>query len=218
MPSGGSSSSRTSTVSSSPTRPPTPACRRSTSMRPAPKDSTGSSSSDSSKLPRRSRRTGVLARHQRAPRFGGRLRPDRGVRRDPPRSPRPAPGGQRQQARHHATHRPVLRVLRVLEACRGQRTDGPLILRPTSGKAGRAARRLPDGAPDRQDRGHPTTHQPALPAPRRHHQRPRRRSTPVRRTDPRPPRRPPHHPALRPSPRQPPPPRRPLPHAYVAGV
>jgi integrase/recombinase XerD len=25
-------------------------------------------------------------------------------------------------------------VLRVLEACRGQRTDGPLILRPTSGK------------------------------------------------------------------------------------
>ena len=25
-------------------------------------------------------------------------------------------------------------VLRVLEACRGQRTDGPLIRRPTSGK------------------------------------------------------------------------------------
>ncbi len=28
----------------------------------------------------------------------------------------------------------TLPVLRVLEACRGQRTDGPLILRPTSGK------------------------------------------------------------------------------------
>lgn len=30
-------------------------------------------------------------------------------------------------------------VLRVLEACRGQRTDGPLVLRPVSGKPGRSA-------------------------------------------------------------------------------
>lgn len=63
-------------------------------------------------------------------------------------------------------------VLRVLEARCGPRTDGPLILRPTSGKPGRPPRRIPDGAPDRQDRRHPATHQPALPAPRSDHQLP----------------------------------------------
>jgi integrase/recombinase XerD len=40
-------------------------------------------------------------------------------------------GRQRRQARDHAVDRPVLRVL---EACRGDRITGPLILRPTSGK------------------------------------------------------------------------------------
>ena len=53
---------------------------------------------------------------------------------------------------------------------------------------------------------------PPLTAPRRHHQRPRRRRPAARRPDPGPSRRPPHHRALRPSPRQPRPPRRPLPH------
>ena len=48
-------------------------------------------------------------------------------------------------------------VLRVLEACRGQRASGPLILRPVSPPARRPARRLPDGRPDRQ-------RQPASPA------------------------------------------------------
>ena len=48
---------------------------------------------------------------------------DRGLmessRRDPARAPRAAPGRQGQQARHHAHTVPVLRVL---EACRGERT------------------------------------------------------------------------------------------------
>jgi len=53
------------------------------------------------------------------------------------------------------------------------------------GKAGRPARRLPDGAPESQGRRHPQAHQPPLPAPRRHHQRPRRRRPAARRADPR---------------------------------
>ena len=103
-------------------------------------------------------------------------------------------------------------VLRVLEACRGQRTEGPLVLRPVSGQADRPPRRLPDGRPDREDRRHPAAHQPALAAARRDHQRPRRRRPAPRRPDPRPARRPAHHRALRPRPRQPRPTRRPLPH------
>ena len=46
-------------------------------------------------------------------------------------------------------------VLRVLEACRGQRVCGPLILRPVSGQADRPARRVPDGRPDRDGRRDP---------------------------------------------------------------
>ena len=103
-------------------------------------------------------------------------------------------------------------VLRVLEACRGQRTAGPLVLRPISGKpidrrdVYRMVARIAKAA------RHPAAHQPALAAPRGDHQRPRRRRPAPRRPDPRPPRRPPNHRALRPRPRQPRPPRRPLPH------
>ena len=43
-------------------------------------------------------------------------------------------------------------VLRVLEACRGQRTSGSLVLRPVSGKPIDPSRRLPDGHSDRDDR------------------------------------------------------------------
>ena len=53
--------------------------------------------------------------------------------RDPARPPRAALGRQGQQA---ATMPITVPVLRVLEACRGQRTAGPLILRPLSGKYG----------------------------------------------------------------------------------
>jgi hypothetical protein len=51
-------------------------------------------------------------------------------------------------------------VLRVLEACRGQRTDGPLVPRPVSGQADRPAGLLPDGRPDREGRRHSSPHQP----------------------------------------------------------
>jgi hypothetical protein len=67
-------------------------------------------------------------------------------------------------------------------------------------------------SPGREGRSHPAAHQPALPAARRDHQRPRCRRSPPRRPDPRPPRRPPNHRTLRPRPRQPGPTRRPLPH------
>lgn len=102
-------------------------------------------------------------------------------------------------------------VLRVLEACRGGRAEGRLILRPVSGNpidrrdAYRMVARIAKAA-------HPTTHQPTLAAPRRHHQRPRRRRPSTRRSDPRPTLRPTDHRALRPCPRQPRPARRPLPH------
>ena len=103
-------------------------------------------------------------------------------------------------------------VLRVLEACRGERTTGPLILRPISGKPidRRDVYRMV--AAGREGRRHPPSHQPALAAARGDHQRPRRRRPAARRPDPRPARRPANHRALRPRPRQPRPPRRPLPH------
>ena len=81
-------------------------------------------------------------------------------------------------------------VLRVLEACRGERTTGPLDPAAAVRPADRPARRLPDGHPDRQSRRHPSPHQPALAPPRRHHQRTRRRRPPPRRADPGPARRP----------------------------
>ena len=51
-------------------------------------------------------------------------------------------------------------ALHVLEACRGQRTSVPLVLRPVSGK--RVGRRDVNRmvTRDRQDRGHPPAHQP----------------------------------------------------------
>jgi integrase/recombinase XerD len=103
-------------------------------------------------------------------------------------------------------------VLRVLEVCRGERTSGPLILRPTTGKpidrrdAYRMIARVAKAAGDRP------SHQPALAGPRGDHQRARLRCPAARRPDPRPARRSTNHRALRPGPGQPGPPRGPLPH------
>ncbi len=103
-------------------------------------------------------------------------------------------------------------VLRVLEACRGQRVCGPLILRPVSGQpitrrdAYRMVSRIAAAT------GIPRHISPPLAAARCDHQRPRRRRPATRRADPRPPRRPPNDRTLRPGPRQPRPTRRPLPH------
>jgi integrase/recombinase XerD len=63
-------------------------------------------------------------------------------------------------------------VLRALEACRGERPEGPLIRRPMSGRPIDRARRLSDGGPNRQNRGHPAPHQSPLAASCGHHQRP----------------------------------------------
>jgi hypothetical protein len=64
-------------------------------------------------------------------------------------------------------------VMRVLEACRGQGTNGtagpPTLVREPD----RPPRRVPDGLPNRRSRRDPAAHQPPLPAPRRDHQRPR---------------------------------------------
>ncbi len=103
-------------------------------------------------------------------------------------------------------------VLRVLEACRGERTTGPLILRPTSGQADRPPRCLPNGCPRRESCRDSPSHQPALASSRGDHQRPRRRRPAPRRADPRAPCRPQNHRALRPSTRQPRPPRSSFPH------
>ena len=103
-------------------------------------------------------------------------------------------------------------VLRVLEACRGDRNEGALVLRPVSGKpidrrdcyrmVARIARAA--GIP-RHISPHSLRHAAitnALDA-----------GVPLRdAADPRPPRRSAHHRALRPRTRQPRPPRRPLPH------
>ncbi|MGI8946615.1 MAG: tyrosine-type recombinase/integrase [Ornithinimicrobium sp.] len=103
-------------------------------------------------------------------------------------------------------------VLRVLEACRGQRTCGPLVLRPVSGKpierrdAYRMVTRIAKVA------SIPRHISPHSLAARRDHQCLGRRRPPAGRSDPGPARRPLHHRALRPRPRQPRPTRRPLPH------
>lgn len=68
------------------------------------------------------------------------------------------------------------------------------------------------GATHRSRCGDPTTRQPPLVAARCDYERPRCRRPSSRRAEPRPPRRPPHHRALRPGTRQPRPTRRPLPH------
>jgi hypothetical protein len=98
------------------------------------------------------RRPGVPARHQRATRVRGRRRPDRGLRRDAARAPCPAPGRQRKQTRHHARDRtgaPGPRGVPRPTHCGA--ADPTADVR----KAGRPARRLPDGAADRQGRRHP---------------------------------------------------------------
>ena len=103
-------------------------------------------------------------------------------------------------------------VLRVLEACRGERTGGSLILRPVSGKpidrrdCYRMVARIAKAAGiPRHISPHSLRHAAITNAPGR------RRAAP-RRAYPRPTRRPPNHRALRPRPRQPRPPRSPLPH------
>jgi integrase/recombinase XerD len=87
-------------------------------------------------------------------------------------------------------------VLRVLEACRGSRTEGRLILRPVSWQPHRPPRCVPNGRPDRESSRHPAPHQPPLAPARRHHQRPGRRCPTTRRSDPLQALRPTHHRAL----------------------
>ena len=77
-------------------------------------------------------------------------------------------------------------VIRVLEACRGQRTEGTAGAASGVGEADRSPRRLSDGPADREGGRHPSPHQSTLAAARSDHQRPRRRSTAARRPDPRP--------------------------------
>jgi integrase/recombinase XerD len=103
-------------------------------------------------------------------------------------------------------------VLRVLDACRGERSTGRLILRPLSGRpidrrdAYRMVARIAKAAGiPRHISPHSLRHAAitnALDA----------GVPPVRRPNPGPTRRPQNHRALRPSPRQPRPPRGPLPH------
>ena len=103
-------------------------------------------------------------------------------------------------------------VLRVLEACRGERTSGPLVLRPLTGNpidrrdAYRMVTKIAKAAGiPRHISPHSLRHAAitnALGC----------RGAPSRRADPRPPRRPQNHRALRPRPRQPRPARRALPH------
>ena len=64
--------------------------------------------------------------------LGGRRGADRGLRRHPAWTPGVAPGGQGQQARHDADHRPGAAGLGGMP---GERTSGPLVLRPLTGKA-----------------------------------------------------------------------------------
>ncbi|QCX26946.1 hypothetical protein FC770_11565 [Nocardioides jishulii] len=151
----------------------------------------------------------VPSGHQRPARIRSSRSAHRGLRRHAARSPSPAPGRQRQQARHHADHDPSatcpgsLPRTAIRRAARSE-TDHR--------EADRPPRCLPDGCEDRQGRGHPSPHQPALTASRRHHQRPRRRRPAPRCADLGAPRRSTHHRALRPRPRKPRPTRRPLPH------
>jgi integrase/recombinase XerD len=107
-------------------------------------------------------------------------------------TPRAAPTRQGQQARHHATHRPVLRVL---EACRGERTDGRCFGRR---QASQSTAATPTGWSPGSPRSR-ASHGTSVPltAARRDHQRPRRRGPAPRCADPRPARRPPHHRAPR---------------------
>ncbi len=56
-------------------------------------------------------------------------------------------------------------VLRVLEACCGERIEGRPVLVPVSGKPGRPPRLLPAGEPDRESRRDTQAYQPALATP-----------------------------------------------------
>jgi hypothetical protein len=150
------------------------------------------------------RRLGLPARHQRAPRVGGRRGADRGLRRDAPWPSGAAPGRQGQQARHDADHRPGPPGAGGLPRGPRVRAAGAS---PAVGEADRPPRRLPDGPAHRQDRRDPAAHQSALAAACVDHQRAGPRRPAPRRADPLSARRPPHHRALRPRPRQPRPPR-----------
>jgi integrase/recombinase XerD len=96
--------------------------------RPARADPVPAGRPDADRAPRRTR---VPARHQLPTRVGGRRGPHRGLRRDPARPPRPAPGRQGHQTRHHAFDRsgPAHPGSLPWPADRGT-----LVLRPTSGK------------------------------------------------------------------------------------
>jgi hypothetical protein len=73
----------------------------------------------------------------------------------------PAPGRQRQQARHHGSDRPRA-------ACSAgpprPPCSGPAHPPTPEREADRPPQHLPDGPPDREDRRHPEAHQPALTA------------------------------------------------------
>ncbi len=73
-------------------------------------------------------------------------RPDRGLRRHAARAPGPAPGRQRQQARHHAPHAAGAPGPRGLPRATHRRSADPAA---HLGKAGQPTRRLPHGAADK---------------------------------------------------------------------
>jgi hypothetical protein len=104
--------------------------RRDTYPRPGPAraDPVPPDRTDHHRAPRRA---GLPARHQRTACLRSCSGANRGLPGDSAWAPRPPSGRQGHQARHHALTVPVLRVL---EACRGERTEGPLILRSVSGK------------------------------------------------------------------------------------
>lgn len=112
------------------------------------------------------RRTGLPARHQRPSSLGSRCCSYRGLPGDLAWAPGSPPRRQGEQTGDHACD------------CSGPPRPRGLSRRPNSRtlgssaverQAGRSARHLPDGAANREGRGHSETHQPALAAPRRNH-------------------------------------------------
>jgi integrase/recombinase XerD len=92
------------------------------------------------------------------------------------------------------------RTARSLDLATGERLDAPILLRADRRRLDRHGART-DRAPRRQTGRHQQADQPAHPAARLHHRRPRRRRPTPRRPGSRLARRPTHHHPLRPSPR-----------------
>ncbi len=131
---------------------------------------------------------GVPPRHQSAARFRGRGGADRGLRKDPSRTPGAASGRQGQRARHDAGHGAGAAGVGGV-SWRAHRR--PVSAATDVREAHRPPRRVPDGCPDREGGRHSAPHQPPLAAARRDHQRPRRgrplrdAQIPARHADPR---------------------------------